>query len=869
MKENDRVQKLLMLLAAFFLFLYSTILTISPAVKYHSWQVDLRWVHWISIILVSSGFFILQATLKKHGKNCDPFILPIIYLLSGWGMLTISRLNTYFGLRQAAWILVSLLLTYFLFTQKRPLLHDLQQYSLIGLIASLVLQIATIFWGNYPGGNGPTLWLNILGVNIQPSEFLKIFFIIFLSAFFVKKAEQPRKLKTLFPTLLLFTIISGVLIFQDDFGTVIIFLVIYASFLLFYTGRKRAFGFTVLAFLLLVVVGYYYFDIFTARISSWLLPWDDPSGGSYQVIQSILSIAAGGVIGTGPGLGYPNVVPLAHSDFIFSAIAEENGFLGASCFILLYAILLTRGYKLARERKDLFQGYLAAGVTTYLVAQAILIIGGNIRLLPITGVTLPFVSYGGSSYISTFFAISLLFCMEPSSSTTTLSEKHIDPTKKTLTVIGSLFMITLLLIEFVLFWWGFVRADDLQSRSDNPRLIFADQYVSRGTIYDRDDSPLAVSQGETGALYRFYPYPSLSNTIGFSHSRYGRSGIEESFNEYLRGYMGYPQSYVWFNHLIYDQPLVGVDVRLTLDLDIQRELDSLLGDLQGAAIVVDGSNGEILAIASHPGFNANELDENWENWNQDEDAPFLNRVMQGSYPAGSILIPFLLDEETWQDFPTAPESQSSIGLNNCLSSLSLPNDAIDRSMAQHGCPYALYKLLEDIPSQSIKDRLTAFGFFSHPSVALPLSETYLVEDLSNPISYGLGQQQIRFSPLLVAQAVLRLNYQENTPELHLVMDGAVVSESIFQTQTNPENSQLARDQVNFLLSDFFLQEKGCWIFQGTALDENGTYQWIMQSTSADSDSKRTIVVIVLENAETNQALSISKTIYTFVQSLED
>ncbi|HAF63002.1 MAG TPA: hypothetical protein DCK95_11860 [Anaerolineaceae bacterium] len=858
-----------MIAAGSFLLFFAIILTISPAVKYHSWQVELRWTHWIGLGLITGGFFFLQHTLDRIGKNCDPTILPIIYLLSGWGMLTISRLNTYFGLRQALWILASLLLTYFLFVRKKSIVPGVQKYSLIGLIASLVLQIATIFWGNYPGGSGPTLWLNILGINIQPSEFLKVFFIIFLSAFFAKKEEHPRKFKTLFPTLLLFAIISGVLIFQDDFGTTIIFLVIYASFLLFFTGRKRAFGFTVLAFLLLGVVGYYYFDIFTARISSWLLPWDDPSGGSYQVIQSILSIAAGGVIGTGPGLGYPNVVPLAHSDFIFSAIAEETGFLGTSCFILLYAILLTRGFKLARERKDPFQSYLAAGVTTYLVAQAILIIGGNIRLLPITGVTLPFVSYGGSSYVSAFFAISLLFCMEPSTSTTVVSEKHTYSIKKALSVIGSLFMIALLLIEFVLFWWGFVRADDLQSRSDNPRLIFADQYVSRGTIYDRDDSPLAITQGTTGTLYRFYPYPLLSNTIGFSHSRYGRSGIEESLNEYLRGYQGYPKSYVWFNHLIYDQPPTGIDVQLTLDLDIQQELDSLFGDLYGSAIVVDGSNGEILAIASHPGFNANELDENWENWNQDEDALFLNRVMQGSYPAGSILIPFLLDEETWQDFSPAPESQSSIGPNNCSSSLFFPNDVIDKSMAQHGCPYALYKLLEDIPSQSIKDHLTAFGFFSHPSVALPLSETYLVENLSNPISYGLGQQQIRFSPLLVAQAVLRLNYQENTPELHLVMDEAVVSESTFQTQTNLENSQLTRNQANFLLSEFFLQEKGCWTFQGTALDENGTYQWIMQSTSADSDSKRTIVVIVLENADEEQARSISDAIYRFSQTNQD
>lgn len=851
-----------MIAAGFFLFFFSIILTIAPAVKYHSWQVELRWIHWIGFGLITGGFFCLQHTLDRLGRNCDPILLPIIYLLSGWGMLTISRLNTYFGLRQAGWIMASLLLTFFLFTRKTPVLSWLQKYSLAGLVVSLMLQLSTIFWGNYPGGNGPTLWLNIMGINIQPSEFLKVFFIVYLSTFFAKKEEQPRNLKTLSPTLLLFALICGILIFQNDFGTAIIFLVIYASFLLFFTGRKRAFGFTMLAFLLLGLIGYFYFDIFTTRISSWLQPWNDPSGGSYQVIQSILSVAAGGVMGTGPGLGYPNVVPLAHSDFIFSAIAEETGFLGASCFILSFAILLTRGYKFARERKDPFQSYLAAGVITYLVAQTILIIGGNIRLLPITGVTLPFVSYGGSSYISAFFAISLLFCMESPSTSIRGSEKHASSINKALSVIGSLFMIALLLIEFALFWWGFARADDLQNRSDNPRLIFADLFVPRGTIYDRDGAILAVTQGETGSFFRAYPYPALSNTIGFSHSRYGRSGIEDSLNEYLRGYAGYSQPYIWSHHLIYDQPPVGVDVQLTLDLDIQRELDSLFRSLQGAVIILDGVNGDILAVASHPGYDANELEENWELWNQDEAAPFLNRVMQGSYPAGSMLIPFLLDEQSWHNFSPASAAEQ----NNCT--YSLPNNAIDRSMLQYGCSSALYKLLADNTNQTIQDDLLSFGFFSPPSIGLPLSETYFYEEQINPLMYGLGQRQIRFSPLLVAQAVLQLNFHEDVPVLQLVTDPETTTDVLSATTTH-ERFLPDQSQIQFLLDDFFLEENNSWTYEGSSLDESGQYQWFVQSTSLKSDAKRTIVVIVLENASAEQARSIGNSIYLFSQANQD
>ncbi|MHB8808116.1 MAG: FtsW/RodA/SpoVE family cell cycle protein, partial [Anaerolineaceae bacterium] len=541
-----RNQKHLMGLAALFLFLFAAILTLSPIVKYRSWQADLRWFHWIGLVLISAGFFFLQHTLVKCGRNVDPFLLPVIYLLTGWGLLTIFRLGTFYGFRQTLWILASLFLTWFLVTRKQSILALLQKYNLAGLFLGLGMLAATIFWGIFPGGDGPTLWLRILGVNIQPSEFLKLFFIIFLSAYFAKEKDKPRTFKTIIPTLAVFLAICGILVFQNDFGTTLIFLIIYATYLFFYTGQKRTFGLIILAFLLFGGLGYHFFDIFSTRISGWLSSWEDPSGGAYQVIQSILSIAAGGVFGTGPGLGFPNVVPLAHSDFIFSAIAEETGLIGTSCFLVCLAMLLVRGYKIARNAITPFQSYIAAGVATYLTTQAILIIGGNTRLLPITGVTLPFVSYGGSSYVSAFLAISMLFCMDLPETKARDRSKQKDLIRKPLFVLSSLFLLAFLLIEGVLFWWSFVKADGLQERSDNPRLIYADQFVERGTIYDRDFSPLAITQGEVGSFYRYYPYPQLSTTIGFSHSRYGRSGIEEYLNSTLRGFQGYPQAYIWF-----------------------------------------------------------------------------------------------------------------------------------------------------------------------------------------------------------------------------------------------------------------------------------------------------------------------------------
>jgi hypothetical protein len=505
-------------------------------------------------------------------------------------------------------------------------------------------------------------------------------------------------------------------------------------------------------------------------------------------------------------------------------------------------------------------------VVTYLAAQAILIIGGNIRLLPITGVTLPFVSYGGSSYVSAFFAITLVFCMESPSDEESVNEEHAPTMKKALPVIGSLFMIALLLIEVVLFWWGFVRADDLQRRSDNPRLIFADLFVPRGTLYDRDGDTLAVTQGETGSYYRAYPYAALSNTVGFSHSRYGRSGIEESLNDYLRGYAGYSQASIWLHHLTYDQPPAGIDIHLTLDLDIQRELDSLFNTQRGAAIVLDGAHGDILAIASHPGYDANQLQENWDLWNQDEAAPFLNRVMQGSYPAGSMLIPFLLDEQSWNEYAAPSTNGESSPFE-----YSLPNNEIDQSMLQDGCYAALYPLLADSTIHSIEHNLESHGFFSLPSIGLPLSETYFQEEQDTTLMLGLGQHQVRFSPLLVAQAVLQFNFQGDGPALHLVMDPQVAADIPAGTSSVSAPQPITPDpqQVQFLLDDFFLTENGSWSYKASAFDESGLYQWFVQSTSHEGDEKRTIVVIVLENASAEQARSIGNSIYSFSQANRD
>ena len=341
----------------------------------------------------------------------DPYLLPITALLTGWGLLVIFRLSTYFGLRQSIWLALGVLLITGLTLLKDPL-DLLRRYKYIWLTGGLLLTALTFIFGVYPGGSGPTLWIGLGGLYLQPSEPLKLLLIIFMAAYLAERLpEQFSLTQTLVPLGLAFLAALALLIGQRDLGTASLIIILFAIILYFATDRLRV---LIVSGLLLLAgggLGYLFFDVVRLRVDAWLNPWLDPSGRSYQVVQSLIAVASGGIFGSGLGLGSPGLVPVAQSDFIFSAIAEEGGLLGCLVLLLVFALLIQRGFRTAISSADLFTRYLAGGISTYLALQSILIIGGNIRLLPITGVTLPFISYGGSSLVTAMLAAGILLCI--------------------------------------------------------------------------------------------------------------------------------------------------------------------------------------------------------------------------------------------------------------------------------------------------------------------------------------------------------------------------------------------------------------------------------------------------------------------------
>lgn len=634
---HDLTQSRLLRWSGYFLFINSVILTLSPAVREHSWNVDYRVSHWIGF-LAWCVFTTLadRATIKLLPER-DPYLLPAAALLSGWGLLTIWRLDEVYGVRQMIWLGVSTLV--FILALYIPQnLSYLRRYKYILLTSGLFITALTLLLGTNPLGYGPRLWLGCCGVYFQPSEPLKLLLVIYLSAYLADRIGiNLSSLPLLVPTLAITGIALLLLLVQRDLGTASIFVLIFTMMIFLATGKRRILISTFVILALAMTTGYFLISVIHIRVQGWLNPWNDPTGNSYQIVQSLLAVSNGSIFGRGLGLGSPLLVPVAISDFIFAAIAEEAGLIGTLGLLIVIWLFLTRGLTISLRATDRFRRYLSAGIVTYIGVQSLLIIGGNLRLLPLTGVTLPFVSYGGSSLLTSYIALAILLVIS------NVEESEPAPLEKPAphSILAGILALGLAASALSTGWWAVIRGPDLLNRTDNPRRAIADRYVPRGEILDRNNQPINITEGESGTFSRVYIYPDLAPVTGYTHPVYGQAGMEATLDNYLRGLQGNPGALMLWERLIYGTPPPGLDVRLSLSLALQSKADNLLGGHTGAIVLINAKTGEILAMASHPTYDPNKLDDEGEALAQNPSAPLLNRAAQGLYPIGTALLPLI------------------------------------------------------------------------------------------------------------------------------------------------------------------------------------------------------------------------------------
>jgi cell division protein FtsW (lipid II flippase) len=782
-----QIQSRLLKLAGLFLSIYALALTLSPAARTDSWATDLRWSHWIGLgIWIIFAFFIHRQTTRQI-PDADPYLFPATALLAGWGLITIWRLDSGFGLRQSLWLAVCGVV--FLVGLRLPHNLDvLRRYKYVFLSSGLFLTALTLIFGSNPGGSGPRMWLGCCGLYLQPSEPLKLLLIVYLAAYFSDRIPiRTRLFPLLLPTFFLTGLALAILLIQRDLGTASIFIFLYATTVYMASGKRRLLLVSMGILALTGVVGYYFVDIIRYRLIAWIDPWTDPSGRSYQVIQSILAVANGGLFGRGPGMGTPGLVPVAHSDFIFTSIAEEAGLVGTFALLGILALIATRGFLIAIRAASNFRRLLAAGIATYFGAQSILIIGGNLRLLPLTGVTLPFVSYGGSSLLTSF--IGLLLLMQISNEVD--EEPAPLPSPQPYLHIAALIWVGLLACGAINSWWANLRSDDLLTRTDNPRRAIADRFVLRGTILDRQNRPITTTTGKPGNYSRFYVVPELSAVAGYTHPIYGQAGLEASLDPYLRGLQGNPALLIWWDHLLYGQPPAGLNVRLSLDIDIQKRADELLGNHAGALVLINAQTGEILAMASHPTFDANQLDSIGPTLQTSLDGPLLNRATQGQYTIDSAISPLI----------NAAFPQGTPGNSDLL---------------------------------NFYDRL---GFYNTPDLRLP----------SVPAAPRGTTRDLSISPVQMASAVAGLSNQGLCPasQIASAVETPLEGWVVLPSPGNPIRC-LPVDGVSQVTEK--LQSKGnlFWEFTSNGTEKNLPVTWYLAGTLSNWSGTPLAIVVILE-----------------------
>lgn len=369
------------------------------------------------LLAVLAVLCVVWVAAQPRGSARDNALPAFAIVLSTVGLLAVARISPELAHRQQYWLLVSLLLAVGLgpvFTNFRRL----AAIKYLWVLLSLVLFGLLLAFGQEV--NGARLWIRIGAIQYEPVELIKLFIVFFLAAYLAETADviataKPwsirANLKYLGPLILGWGLSMAILVLQRDIGMAALLLATFA--VLLYAGTRRI-DLLVGSCALFVGVAFWamrHYSYVGTRIAVWRNPFADPLGAGYQASQGYYSLAAGGLFGTGYRLGHPGFIPAAATDYVYAAISEEFGLIGALIVLGLFLLLVYRMLAIAATQPDLYAGLLAVGLSATLAFQVFIIVGGVIGLFPLTGITLPFISYGGSSLVANFLLVALAWAM--------------------------------------------------------------------------------------------------------------------------------------------------------------------------------------------------------------------------------------------------------------------------------------------------------------------------------------------------------------------------------------------------------------------------------------------------------------------------
>jgi len=654
----------------------------------------------------------LPALMRADRRGGDPFLLPLSLLLSGLGVAVLFSIKD--PLRDRAvyehhlfGLLFSLVVMAICARLAPHARVRIRNYQYLWVIAAFALVGALFVFGSGPEG----VKLNLF--HFQPVEVIKLFLVFFLVAYLADRADliadtSARRLSSgtytkpgkgigwslprrqdLGPVVVMFVVALALFVVIKDMGPGLLMFATFIILLSITTGRG---SFLITGAILLVIgafLGYFaHFGVFSTRVDMWLHPFGNGHPNGMQLGQSYWAMASGGWEGSGPGLGLPGTIPRGGSDLAFSSWSEETGIGGSVLALLVYVALVWRGILIALKAKTQFDRTLALGLTILLGMQTLLILGGVTGAIPLSGISLPFLSYGNSALVAAFVIIGLLRGISARSSSgdaaAPMRPAVAAGAKQFVLAFGAVMLIGIGVLRLSQIQVG--RADGIAAQAIttpdadgvrrphiNPRLLAVERQIERGSIYDRDGLVVATSRYAEMAASgkdkqgsrrladshgRWYPFgAALAHVVGYvDPSVGGPYGLEKTFNTDLRGFeheTDLLKDYRSRNMPGYT-PRRGHDIYLTIDAKLQRDVQEMLSrgtaglkdketgrrKDRAAFVLMQPETGDVLVAATLPSFDPNTLTPAKlralvKGPDADLERPLINRATSGWYPPGS------------------------------------------------------------------------------------------------------------------------------------------------------------------------------------------------------------------------------------------
>lgn len=729
------------------------------------------------LILILVMFFCMALTLLLY-SYVDQVLLNNMFLLLAAGFIILCRLSINRAIKQFCIVIVSIAISLvipYLIGKFRKLRQYTYVYAALGLIPlGIVLMLGKMT-------NGSKLAYTIGGITIQPSEFVKVIF-VFCVAGMLAKAKTFVKYALSACIAALHVII---LVLSKDLGSALIF---FATYLIMLFISSRNYLYLIIGIISSVaasILAYRLFPHVRVRVNAFIDPFARIDDQGYQITQSLFAISCGNFFGTGLTKGAPGDIPTVESDFIFSAISEEMGVIysiGLLCVCLstFYIVL-----NIALRNKNKFNRLVSIGLGVIMIFQTFLTVGGGIKFIPLTGVTLPLVSYGGSSVLSSIIMYYILFgiinikredeydtwldSLEEDDEDDIYAymdyldeqhemEKQLRKSKKAkknknmvrpLETKIILAFFTICYISMCTYLCMYVKNNHQEyiNNSYNSRQTLLAKENTRGMIFDNKGHILAQTlKNEAGKEYRHYPYENLfSHAVGYSTK--GKTGVESMTNYYLINSEATIAQKV--ENDVAGEKNPGNDVYTTFDYDLQDIAYRSMGIYRGAIIVSEVKTGKILALVSKPDFDPNTVAAKWDSYiNDNESGVLVNRVTQGIYPPGSTFkivtaLEYIKENpDTFNKYSyTCKGSFKSDGIKiNCFHGAVHGAEDFDSSFA-HSCNSSFANIGMTLNRDSFGETLNELGFNEN----LPIAYNNTVSNLdinSSTEDYDMAQVSI-------------------------------------------------------------------------------------------------------------------------------